>query len=101
MAPGTTESNDNWFQQKVIEGVPEDVRTALSHFEIEPILIRYVSCTKYCAIYPLNDQGTVYHEYEDVESDLEDDANSPGRPENCQYRETPASDMCGTPLFRA
>ncbi|KAF8575015.1 hypothetical protein K439DRAFT_1275654, partial [Ramaria rubella] len=50
-ALGLSHPVNEWYQKRTVDSVPRDVRTVLSHFNIEPVLISYVLCPKCCALY--------------------------------------------------
>jgi hypothetical protein len=83
-ALGTTHPVNEWYRKKIIDSVPVDVRTALSHFNIEPPLTSYVCCPKCCALYS---QGPL---------DEED-----AYPKYCENKVTSGSEVCRARLRTA
>lgn len=61
-----------------VDGVPQDPRTALKRFNLDPVFRTYTMCSKCYALYPIS--GTQMH---------------------CTFRPTPGDPPCDEPLLRS
>jgi hypothetical protein len=103
-ALGSSDTVDEWFQYRVVENIPLDMRTALANFAVEPYFVRYICCPKCCKLYS-PDELTKAETLDFAESESESD--SEGMPNNvkkplgslCTHQETPSSDVCNAPLY--
>ena len=64
---------------------PEDIRTAMRIFDIDPSLLEYICCMRCFSLYGPFSEGTTT--YDDV-------------PQFCIFQETPSSDPCGACLLQ-
>lgn len=69
----------------VVSDWPEDIRTAMRIFDLDPTLLEHVCCTRCFSLYGPFNEGTT--NYDDV-------------PMFCTFQETPSSDPCGAHLLQ-
>ena len=70
----------------IVNLIPKDLRPASSHFDIDPILRKFVSCPTCHCLYPYNPSGAPSR-------------NSHFTASHCSFMKTPSSSPCDTPLW--
>jgi hypothetical protein len=70
---------------QILNLLPDDPRTIVDKFDLDPRIISYLQCPSCYALYTYTGTATTCH--------------FPGVTENCTHRPTPESEPCGVPLW--